>query len=119
MYNLLLCRKCCVNDGLSAIHDLDRCKFERIAAKIYSFVLWLNYGTSTCCQLIFLIQFASYLSFLCCVNCDNNEQSYECFDTWRKNIKYKIKYTGQGLCACKLVLITYVQSHCKGIFILR
>lgn len=36
-----------------------------------------------------------------------------------KNIKYKIKYTGQGLCACKLVLITYVQSHCKGIFILR
>lgn len=32
---------------------------------------------------------------------------------------YKIKYTGQGLCACKLVLITYVQSHCKGIFILR
>lgn len=40
-------------------------------------------------------------------------------DTWRKNIKYKIKYTGQGLCACKLVLITYVQSHCKGIFILR
>lgn len=57
--------------------------------------------------------------FVCCVNCDNNEQSYECFDTWRKNIKYKIKYTGQGLCACKLVLITYVQSHCKGIFILR
>lgn len=39
MYNLLLCRKCCVNDGLSAIHDLDRCKFERTAAKIYSFVL--------------------------------------------------------------------------------
>lgn len=39
MYNLLLCRKCCVNDGLSAIHDLDRWKYEKIAAKIYSFVL--------------------------------------------------------------------------------